>query len=150
MRHARCSPRRWRGRDLEDLIPTSRCSCPRAGDRRDQVLRGDVTLRLVDERRSLKVLDACRRRCPGYARPTATTRTAEACRSSAELSQPLGARRRADGKVVSLSSRCRAVPGPEADWQSLRLSGAALIQARFWALHLVGPACQVPEQAPIR
>jgi hypothetical protein len=47
-----------------------------------------------------------------------------------QLSQRWGARRTPTGKVVWCEQPLPGGPGPEADWQSLHLSGAALIRRR--------------------
>src|SRR3984957_6741519 len=118
---------RW---GLEDLIPTTELLVSELVTNAVRYSRGDVTLRLVNERALV---------CEGMDNSAALPRLRQANSEDEngrglqvvrQLSQRWGARRTPTGKVVWCEQPLPGGPGPEADWQSLHLSGPALIRRK--------------------
>jgi len=133
--------KRW---GLEDLIPTTELLVSELVTNAVKYSRGDVTLRLVNERALVcEVLDNSAA-LPRLRQANGNDENGRGLQVVRQLAKRWGARRTPTGKVVWCEQPLPGGPGPEADWQSLHLSGAALT-----ARHSSGP-CTYPALAPIR
>src|SRR5580698_4118814 len=111
--------KRW---DLEDLIPTTELLVSELVTNAVKYSRGDVTLRLVNEKALVcEVLDNSGA-LPRLRQANGEDENGRGLQVVRQLSQRWGARRTPTGKVVWCEQPLPGGPGPEADWQSLHLS----------------------------
>jgi anti-sigma regulatory factor (Ser/Thr protein kinase) len=111
--------KRW---GLEDLIPTTELLVSELVTNAVRYSRGDVTLRLVNERALVcEVLDNSAA-LPRLRQANSEDENGRGLQVVRQLSQRWGARRTPAGKVVWCEQPLPGGPGPEADWQSLHLS----------------------------
>jgi hypothetical protein len=111
--------KRW---GLEDLIPTTELLVSELVTNAVRYSRGDVTLRLVNERALVcEVLDNSAA-LPRLRQANGEDENGRGLQVVRQLSQRWGARRTPTGKVVWCEQPLPGGPGPEADWQSLHLS----------------------------
>ena len=108
--------KRW---DLEDLIPTTELLVSELVTNAVRYSRGDVTLRLVNEKALVcEVLDNSAA-LPRLRQANGEDENGRGLQVVRQLSQRWGARRTPTGKVVWCEQPLPGGPGPEADWQSL-------------------------------
>jgi anti-sigma regulatory factor (Ser/Thr protein kinase) len=108
--------KRW---GLEDLIPTTELLVSELVTNAVRYSRGDVTLRLVNERALVcEVLDNSAA-LPRLRQANGEDENGRGLQVVRQLSQRWGARRTLTGKVVWCEQPLPGGPGPEADWQSL-------------------------------
>src|SRR5580692_8718917 len=108
--------KRW---GLEDLIPTTELLVSELVTNAVRYSRGDVTLRLVNERALVcEVLDNSAA-LPRLRQANGEDENGRGLQVVRQLSQRWGARRTPTGKVVWCEQPLPGGPGPEADWQSL-------------------------------
>ncbi len=116
-----------KGWDLEDLIPTTELLVSELVTNAIRYSQGDVTLRLVNERALVcEVLDSSAA-LPRLRQANSDDENGRGLQVVRQLSSRWGARRTPSGKVVWCEQPLPGGPGPEADWQSLHLSGTALM-----------------------
>jgi hypothetical protein len=106
--------KRW---GLEDLIPTTELLVSELVTNAVRYSRGDVTLRLVNERALVcEVLDSSPA-LPRLRQANSEDENGRGLQVVRQLSQRWGARRTPTGKVVWCEQPLPGGPGPEADWQ---------------------------------
>jgi len=108
--------KRW---GLEDLIPTTELLVSELVTNAVRYSRGDVTLRLVNEKALVcEVLDNSAA-LPRLRQANGEDENGRGLQVVRQLSQRWGARRTPTGKVVWCEQPLPGGPGPEADWMSL-------------------------------
>src|SRR5271170_766291 len=108
--------KRW---GLQDLIPTTELLVSELVTNAVRYSRGDVTLRLVNEKALVsEVLDNSAA-LPRLRQANGEDENGRGLQVVRQLSQRWGARRTPTGKVVWCEQPLPGGPGPEADWQSL-------------------------------